>query len=133
MIEVVKIKERIRSHLLSHTTVTEDHLAIAGGSLPPPGNMWFRESFSEFSIEYPAQFSWTISGSAVYEVFQAADSDFREAEAVCQTIGEAFLPPLLLTGEGFCIQTQRIAFPASGRESAWNHGSVRITFSVFPV
>ena len=34
MIEVVKIKERIRSHLLSHTTVPEDHLAIAGGSLP---------------------------------------------------------------------------------------------------
>ena len=89
MIEVVKIKERIRSHLLSHTTVPE--------------------------------------------VFQAADSDFREAETVCQTIGEAFLPPLLLTGDGFCIQTQRIAFPASGRESAWNHGSVRITFSVFPV
>ncbi len=133
MIALISMKERIRSYLFSHTGVTPERLACGGGGIAPSGGMWFRETFSEFTVEYPAQFSWRCSGSAVYEVFQSADADFREAEELCQKIGDAFLPPLLLAGEGFCIQIQRIAFPSTGHEDAWNRASVRITFSAFPV
>lgn len=133
MIAFAAIRNRIRTHLCTHTPVNAERLAVEGNVLAPFDGMWFRETFPEFTVEHPSQFSCRISGSAVYEILLPSDRDFTEAETIRQRIADLFLPPLLLSGDDFCIQTTRIAPLATTHESAWNITSVRIYFLAFPI
>ena len=81
----------------------------------------------------PAQFSSRADGSVVYEILQPSDCDFRKAEALRQDIADLFQPPLLISGDGFYLQTTRIVPLASHLERAWNIAALRIHFSAYPV
>ncbi len=132
MIAFAEIKNRIRTYLYAHTFATEENLAYAGKTLAPPDGIWYRETFSEFTVDYPAQFSCRISGSVIYEIMIPADSDFSDAETIQEQICEIFLPPLMLSGNEFRIQTTRITPLAPTHERAWNIAAARIHFFVFP-
>lgn len=133
MIEFQAVKLKIREYLFSHSSVDSGHLAGEGSFFVPDGGLWFRETFYDFTVTRPAQFSSRVDGSVVYEILQPSDCDFRKAEALRQDIADLFQPPLLISGDGFYLQTTRIVPLASHLERAWNIAALRIHFSAYPV
>lgn len=133
MIEFQAVKLKIREYLFSHSSVDSGHLAGEGSFFVPDGGLWFRETFQEFTVTRPAQFSSRVDGSVVYEILQPSDRDFREAEVLRQSIADLFQPPLLISGEGFYLQPTRIVPLASRLDRAWNIAALRIHFSAYPV
>ncbi|HBJ97014.1 MAG TPA: hypothetical protein DDZ11_11675 [Lentisphaeria bacterium] len=133
MIEFQAVKSKIREYLFAHSSVDSAHLAGEGSLFVPDGGLWVRETFYEFTLTRPAQFSCRADGSVVYEILQPSDRDFREAEALRQDIADLFQPPLLISGEGFYLQTTRLVPFASRLDRAWNIAALRIHFSAYPV
>ena len=132
MIVFAAVKQRIRTSLLTRFPIQAEQLAAEGGITAPADGIRYRETFSGFTVDHPAQFSCRLSGSVVYEVLQPADREFAEAEALRQRIADLFQPPLLLAGDGFRIQTTRITPLTFTHEQSWNILPVRIHFFVFP-
>lgn len=132
MIVFAAVKQRIRTSLLTRFPIRAEQLATEGGITAPADGIRYRETFSGFTVDHPAQFSCRLSGSVIYEVLQPADCEFAEAEALRQRITDLFQPPLLLAGDGFRIQTTRITPLTFTHERSWNILPVRIYFFVFP-
>mgnify|MGYP000755191155 CR=1 FL=1 len=132
MIVFAKVKQRIRTCLITRCSIQNGQIAAEGSITAPADGIRLRETFSGFSVDHPAQFSCRLSGSVIYEVLQPADREFAEAEALRQRIADLFQPPLLLADDEFRIQTTRITPMAAAHERSWNILPVRIHFFVFP-